>query len=1187
MATEAAAAKVAAMGLPKLNSYPHSKGGRGGSRGASPHGNRGGRPGVGGAPAPGMKPQRRRTLERKLARAKGTNRMVDRESGSMMGRAAALANAKTKLHHRLAAEGGAAVAPRSAEELGSKPALLPLKKKQKMAAAPVKKAQLLPSTDGSSSGAAVLPDFLRALGVGPGARDANGEAAWDLDEEMRYYEQQLGIRKAKKKKAAAAAAAKAAAAASGDESDDAELDHGAMSKLRQELAEDGLGDLFDFCELLESGGTADGDEEEEGFESFDRNDPDNRSDDDEEADDANAAPKSKSKSKESSDSIGGYSLARQKEILAREAAIDAKQDEIEAALKKAMEKEERKKAASASKVARANALQAKADRGEDVDEEAEDDEEGMDEDEEDEGEDGDAVPSRKRRRDADEDEEEGEDEDGEDDEQDEEDAEMADGDNADEAEAEADAPRKKPSVADLYGFNAPMPDSLLAFRRGDKNILAGGAGASTSAAADPAGAAAAPAAPAKYVPPHLRAQLAAAAAAAAPAASPAAAAAAAVGVSSASTAAGLAALRRQLKGLLNRLTSANIEHIALQMTSTLYAQHSKREVTELLCDALLDLCTLQADGTSGGYALGSNSSTLLASAALVVFLHATVGQDIGAHFLEKFVLAFRDYAERAATLGASKGPGAGAAAAAALKSCTTLVTFLTYLYNFELVGSRLVYELVRKFVDEFRPDSIEMLLVVLANCGYQLRKDDPSSLKEIILLIQSKAKIYNATHKAAAGAAGAGAAAQPSSSSSSAAAGLADPMPEGRVAFMLDMIYDLKNNKKRHTSLYDSIQPLNNWLQGKLKRSKRADSASGNDMQLRFGYDDICNIPSRGRWWLVGSAWKGKRMGEPEEATADAGTNSKSKSGGGADPKTTKVHLPAEESGENVDLLSLARAQHMNTDLRRSLFLVVMSAVDYMDAYEKLCKLNLPPAQLRQVVKVLLDCAAHEAVYNPYYAFVLLQLSRMDGGKEIKFTTQLALWDLVKEWDEAEQTAQMRKGGHHRTEAARAAFQTKQQRQVINIAKLVALLLREPTTGNSGGAVPAGASAGSSGGGAGGGLGLQALKAFDFHALSPLQLLFLTAALKDFLLMADLPHVQGSMLRLHTQMNDKKAAAVPGRVAELRALRDGLDFFLQHHLAPTAAGLKNQEHAKTLKQRIGLARKALQGNVDSNWMFQK
>lgn len=59
------------------------------------------------------------------------------------------------------------------------------------------------------------------------------------------------------------------------------------------------------------------------------------------------------------------------------------------------------------------------------------------------------------------------------------------------------------------------------------------------------------------------------------------------------------------------------------------------------------------------------------------------------------------------------------------------------------------------------------------------------------------------------------------------------------------------------------------------------------------------------------------------------------------------------ESLEAQKLLQLASAQRMNTDVRRAIFCVIMSGEDYVDAFEKLLRLDL---QGKQVSLIL--CAA-------------------------------------------------------------------------------------------------------------------------------------------------------------------------------------------------------------------------------------
>lgn len=52
------------------------------------------------------------------------------------------------------------------------------------------------------------------------------------------------------------------------------------------------------------------------------------------------------------------------------------------------------------------------------------------------------------------------------------------------------------------------------------------------------------------------------------------------------------------------------------------------------------------------------------------------------------------------------------------------------------------------------------------------------------------------------------------------------------------------------------------------------------------------------------------------------------------------------EIPETKKMLQLAAAQRMNTDARRAIFCVIMSGEDYIDAFEKLLRLDLPGKQV-------------------------------------------------------------------------------------------------------------------------------------------------------------------------------------------------------------------------------------------------
>jgi hypothetical protein len=212
---------------------------------------------------------------------------------------------------------------------------------------------------------------------------------------------------------------------------------------------------------------------------------------------------------------------------------------------------------------------------------------------------------------------------------------------------------------------------------------------------------------------------------------------------------------------------------------------------------------------------------------------------------------------------------------------------------------------------------------------------------------------------------------------------------------MLDFIYDVKNNKRRVTALGgggqaatagkdgDAHNDGNDWMMEPLKKylsALRKMTAATGDLppQLRLSWNDLMNSSTVGRWWLVGSAWKGKQHGVPDTSSSSSSSSNNSrgllarttKKGRGDDDDDSKAAVDDEEDDTGMaNLMALAAKQGMNTDVRKSIFCIIMGAQDYMDAFEKLCKMNPKGKQDKEVVRVLIRCC--EAV-RPFPCLVLI-----------------------------------------------------------------------------------------------------------------------------------------------------------------------------------------------------------------------
>ncbi|XP_058064783.1 nucleolar MIF4G domain-containing protein 1 homolog isoform X2 [Anopheles bellator] len=394
-------------------------------------------------------------------------------------------------------------------------------------------------------------------------------------------------------------------------------------------------------------------------------------------------------------------------------------------------------------------------------------------------------------------------------------------------------------------------------------------------------------------------------------------------------------LKRQLKGQVNRLAESNVHRISIELDN-LYMQNARYDMNSTLTSLILDAIVAPSL---------TPERMVLEHTLLVAILHANVGSEVGSHFLETVAERFLAQALTIATIANEE------------KQLDNCVQILCHLYTFDIVKGKLVYEVLRKLLECFNEKAVECILLVLRTIGFILRKDDPLALKDLIMAVQKQA------------------------------ASAPDELKnDPRVKFMLDTLLAVKNNNMNKIPQYDPtlVEHFRKLLKGMITSGKYIST-------LNIGLQDIVNIPERGKWWLVGSAWHDAPTSATEKGKSTAGHDG--------------------TGGEfSEQLLELARQQRMNTDDRRNVFCILMSAEDYLDAFEKLLRLSIK--DLRIVVSVIMHCSLAEKDYNPYYS--VLSQKFCDYDRRYQLAIQFALWDRLKEIHALKQQ-QLRNLGHYVT----------------------------------------------------------------------------------------------------------------------------------------------------------------------------
>ena len=399
-------------------------------------------------------------------------------------------------------------------------------------------------------------------------------------------------------------------------------------------------------------------------------------------------------------------------------------------------------------------------------------------------------------------------------------------------------------------------------------------------------------------------------------------------------------IRRQAQGFINRLTESNLIAI-LGDIEKLYREHPRQHATSVLVDlVLVQIC----EPTS------LPDTLLILHAGFATAVYKVIGSDVGAQLIQQAVERFRGYYAEVPS-DASRDVS---------KQTSNLITFLAQTYNFQLIGCNLIFDYVRFLLDHLSELNAELLLRIVRMAGQNLRHDDPLALKDIVALIRpAVSKIGEANLSV-------------------------------RTKFMIESINDLKNNKVKVGAAASAVNQDHTTRMKKLLGSLNSRKLKATE-PLRIGLKDMEESDKRGKWWLVGASWAG-RDSAPEEHAKKEETDGGPEVDEDNDEDANSITLDSDE--EVVpDLQALAREQNMNTDIRRSIFIAIMSASDYEDAYGRVMKLRLKKGRQKEVAYVVMQCAGAEQQYNPYYSLVA---RRLCGDGKIRFALQDSLWKLFR-----------------------------------------------------------------------------------------------------------------------------------------------------------------------------------------------
>ena len=84
----------------------------------------------------------------------------------------------------------------------------------------------------------------------------------------------------------------------------------------------------------------------------------------------------------------------------------------------------------------------------------------------------------------------------------------------------------------------------------------------------------------------------------------------------------------------------------------------------------------------------------------------------------------------------------------------------------------------------------------------------------------------------------------------------------------------------------------------------------------------------------------------------------------------------------------------ITTDLKKKIFKAIVGATDYIDAFERLNRLNLKNEQSREIIKIIILLVGNEKNYNLFYKLLLEKLMNFEKGH--KYTFHYTIWDNMR-----------------------------------------------------------------------------------------------------------------------------------------------------------------------------------------------
>lgn len=400
-------------------------------------------------------------------------------------------------------------------------------------------------------------------------------------------------------------------------------------------------------------------------------------------------------------------------------------------------------------------------------------------------------------------------------------------------------------------------------------------------------------------------------------------------------------LRKLIQGQINRLTDSNMLSI-IQAIEDIYQRNARGDVTELLTDSIMaQVCRPES----------LPDQFFVLTGGFCAAVYKVIGSSFGSHLIRRVIIDLNDaYDKNMREMGKQLVQS---------KEANNLITFLTQLYVFQVVGCKIIFDYMERLLSGLSDVNIELLLRVCRMAGRMLRRDDPRALKHVSGMVNKSVSSRGQSSLSV------------------------------RTKFMIEVINDLKNSKPKSKGLdsavvSDHVLRMRKRLGDLKSQPRRLDGLT----PMGMGLNDVEETGAHGQWWLVGAS-----MPAYPDATLRASRLAK---------KERKIdgEMSGEEDMDYIlpDYPKKARAQGLTTNAQVAIFTALMTANDGEQGYRQFVNLRLKKDEHLAIARVLVQCVGSEARYNAYYGQVG-SLACSNG--KVRFAFQDRLWKIFRSLGEA------------------------------------------------------------------------------------------------------------------------------------------------------------------------------------------